>query len=187
MNLVEMLQAAGVDGHKADFYLASLELGEATVATIAQKAGIGRTNAYEVLDRLLATGLVATVQKGARSYVIPQDPIALLRRVECQRQVVQDVLPQLRALHNSSGGNLKFASLSVSKVSRLSSTKWSSPELKSFVQSCRIANCSECRVTRPSRALLPSASSPGSRFGLFAAARLTIVTSGVVRSENAGR
>ncbi|MCE4546437.1 MULTISPECIES: TrmB family transcriptional regulator [unclassified Caballeronia] len=104
MNLVEMLQAAGVDGHKADFYLASLELGEATVATIAQKAGIGRTNAYEVLDRLLATGLVATVQKGARSYVIPQDPIALLRRVECQRQVVQDVLPQLRALHNSSGG-----------------------------------------------------------------------------------
>lgn len=103
MNLVEMLQAAGVDGHKADFYLASLELGEATVATIAQKAGIGRTNAYEVLDRLLATGLVATVQKGARSYVIPQDPIALLRRVECQRQVVQDVLPQLRALHNSSG------------------------------------------------------------------------------------
>lgn len=38
MNLIEMLQAAGIDGNKADFYLASLELGEATVASIAQKA-----------------------------------------------------------------------------------------------------------------------------------------------------
>ncbi|NPT59876.1 helix-turn-helix domain-containing protein, partial [Paraburkholderia elongata] len=94
MNLVEMLQAAGIDGNKADFYLASLELGESTVASIAQKAGIGRTNAYEVLDRLLADGLVATVQKGARSYVIPQDPIALLRRIEAQRQLVQEVLPR---------------------------------------------------------------------------------------------
>lgn len=107
MNLVEMLQLAGIDGHKADFYLASLELGEATVAAIAQKAGIGRTNAYEVMDRLLATGLVATVQKGARSYVIPQDPIMLLRRVEAQRQAVQEMLPQLRAMHNSAGGKPK--------------------------------------------------------------------------------
>ncbi|WP_459619038.1 TrmB family transcriptional regulator [Burkholderia sp. 3C] len=102
-----MLQLAGIDGHKADFYLASLELGEATVAAIAQKAGIGRTNAYEVMDRLLATGLVATVQKGARSYVIPQDPIMLLRRVEAQRQAVQEMLPQLRAMHNSAGGKPK--------------------------------------------------------------------------------
>ncbi|MFL9935299.1 helix-turn-helix domain-containing protein [Paraburkholderia sp. RL18-103-BIB-C] len=107
MNLIEMLQAAGIEGNKADFYLASLELGEATVASIAQKAGIGRTNAYEVLDRLLADGLVATVQKGARSYVIPQDPIALLRRIEAQRQLVQEVLPRLRSIHNSAGGKPK--------------------------------------------------------------------------------
>ena len=107
MNLIEMLQAAGIDGNKADFYLASLELGESTVASIAQKAGIGRTNAYEVLDRLLADGLVATVQKGARSYVIPQDPIALLRRIEAQRQLVQEVLPRLRSIHNSAGGQPK--------------------------------------------------------------------------------
>jgi HTH-type transcriptional regulator, sugar sensing transcriptional regulator len=107
MNLIDMLRAAGIDGNKADFYLASLELGEATVAAIAQKAGIGRTNAYEVLDRLLADGLVATVQKGARSYVIPQDPIALLRRIEAQRQLVQDVLPRLRSIHNSSGGKVQ--------------------------------------------------------------------------------
>lgn len=103
MNLVEMLRAAGIDGHKADFYLASLELGEATVAAIAQKAGIGRTNAYEVLDRLLAAGLVATVRKGARNHVIPQDPIMLLRHAEAQRQRVHEMLPQLRALHNAAG------------------------------------------------------------------------------------
>lgn len=107
MNMVEMLQAAGIDGHKADFYLASLELGEATVAAIAQKAGIGRTNAYEVLDRLVASGFVSTIQKGARSYVIPQDPIMLLRKIESQRQIIQEVLPQLRSIHNSSGGKPK--------------------------------------------------------------------------------
>ncbi|SAK85536.1 Sugar-specific transcriptional regulator TrmB [Caballeronia fortuita] len=107
MDLKGMLQAAGVEGNKADFYLASLELGESSVAAIAQKAGIGRTNAYEILDRLLASGLVATVQKGTRSFVIPQDPIALLRRVEAQRQTVQELLPQLRAIHNSAGGKPK--------------------------------------------------------------------------------
>jgi sugar-specific transcriptional regulator TrmB len=107
MNLVEILHAAGIEGNKAEFYLASLELGEATVASIAQKAGIGRTNAYEVLDRLLADGLVATVRKGSRNYVIPQDPIALLRRIEAQRQLVQEVLPRLRSIHNSAGGKPK--------------------------------------------------------------------------------
>ena len=61
-----------------DFYMASLELGEATVSSIAQKADIDRINAYDVLDRPRADGLVATVQKGARGYVIPQAPIAML-------------------------------------------------------------------------------------------------------------
>ncbi|GAB7539830.1 TrmB family transcriptional regulator [Burkholderia sp. 3C] len=107
MDLIQMLHDAGIDGHKADFYLASMELGEASVAAIAQKAQIGRTNAYEVLDRLLAMGLVATVKRGARTYVHPQDPIALLRRVESQREIVHDLLPQLKALHNSTGGKPK--------------------------------------------------------------------------------
>ena len=34
MNLIEMLQATGIDGNKADFYLASLELGEANSASL---------------------------------------------------------------------------------------------------------------------------------------------------------
>lgn len=60
------------------------------------------------VEMLLAAGLVATVQKGARSHVIPQDPIMLLRRVEAQRQTVQEMLPPLRAVHNSAGGKPKL-------------------------------------------------------------------------------
>ncbi|MGZ0004451.1 TrmB family transcriptional regulator [Burkholderia gladioli] len=60
------------------------------------------------VEMLLAAGLVATVQKGARSHVIPQDPIMLLRRVEAQQQTVQEMLPPLRALHNSAGGKPKL-------------------------------------------------------------------------------
>ena len=52
MDIEKVLNELGIDGSRAHFYLAALELGDAPVTAIAAKAGIGRSNAYEVLNRL---------------------------------------------------------------------------------------------------------------------------------------
>ncbi|RJG14400.1 TrmB family transcriptional regulator [Pseudomonas cavernicola] len=96
------LLALGLEGNKAAFYLAALELGEATVQAIASKAGIGRTTAYDVLGRLVEEGLVSQVEKDGKLRVIAEEPGALVRRAEELRRLAEEVLPDLRSLYNRS-------------------------------------------------------------------------------------
>ncbi|WJF90270.1 helix-turn-helix domain-containing protein [Paraburkholderia bonniea] len=98
-----LLGQLGLDGNRARFYLAALELGEASIADISRRAGIGRTNAYEVVERLIADGLISRISRGPRSYVQAQDPLVLLRRIEEQRLIAQSLVPQLRSLHQRGG------------------------------------------------------------------------------------
>ena len=101
--LEHALGQVGIDGNRARFYLAALELGEATIAAVSHHAGIGRTNAYEVLERLIADGLISRIQRGAKVFVQAQDPFVILRRIEEQRRLAAELLPQLRSLHNRAG------------------------------------------------------------------------------------
>ena len=48
----EKLEQIGLDPKEAKVYLAMLELGETTVARIAQKSKIKRTTAYDLVDSL---------------------------------------------------------------------------------------------------------------------------------------
>ncbi len=57
MALESVLQAAGLTDKEARIYLAALELGQAPVLRIAQKAGIKRPTAYVTLGELQAKGL----------------------------------------------------------------------------------------------------------------------------------
>src|SRR5262245_51713579 len=102
MDIEKTLNELGIDGSRAHFYLAALELGDAPVTAVAAKAGIGRSNAYEVLNRLTAMGLVSQVEQGGKLHVVAEDPVALLRRLEQQRMMVTAMLPDLHSIHNRS-------------------------------------------------------------------------------------
>jgi sugar-specific transcriptional regulator TrmB len=102
MDVEKVLNELGIDGSRAHFYLAALELGDAPVTVIAAKAGIGRSNAYEVLNRLGAMGLVAQVEQEGKLHVVAEDPSVLLRRLEEQRMMVTAVLPDLNTIYNRS-------------------------------------------------------------------------------------
>jgi HTH-type transcriptional regulator, sugar sensing transcriptional regulator len=102
MDIENALNELGIDGARARFYLAALELGNAPVTAIAAKAGIGRSNAYEVLNRLTAMGLVSQIEQAGKVHVIAEDPSALLRRLEQQRLMVTAMLPDLQTIHNRS-------------------------------------------------------------------------------------
>lgn len=98
MSLEETLGRIGISGKRARLYLAALELGEAPVHAIAQKAGVTRTTAYDLLARLAREGLVSRVEKDGRTHIAAEDPARLLGVLDDRRRTVEDVLPELRSL-----------------------------------------------------------------------------------------
>lgn len=100
--LRERLAAAGIAGKEAKLYLAALETGEAPVHVIAKHAGIGRTTAYDVLNRLIEQGMATRHEKHGRIYIVPEPPEQLLKRHETRLDRLRDLLPELKALHGVS-------------------------------------------------------------------------------------
>lgn len=96
--------ALGLTEIESRFYLAALELGQASVRDIASKAGITRTNAYDVYARLLDQKLVAGLANGSgRAILVAAEPPDHLRSMfEQRRQRLNDLLPDLESLHNRS-------------------------------------------------------------------------------------
>jgi sugar-specific transcriptional regulator TrmB len=107
MSIEDDLRRLGLDSKEARFYLAALEAGQAPVSVLADKAGISRTNAYDVFMRLHRKGVLTQVERGAakkrkRFDVVAEDPARLLALVDDQRRAADAVLPNLRSVFNRS-------------------------------------------------------------------------------------
>jgi HTH-type transcriptional regulator, sugar sensing transcriptional regulator len=102
MDVEEALARIGIGDKRARFYLAALELGEASVQQVASRAGISRTTAYDVLARLTRDGLVSRVEKDGRLHIAAEDPGRLLAVLEDRRRAVEGVLPELRSRYSRS-------------------------------------------------------------------------------------
>lgn len=102
MALDEALARLGLPGKVGRFYLAALELGEAPVSEVAQRAGISRTTAYDLLPRLVEEGLLTRVEKSGRIHLAAEDPEALLAGFDARRALLGSLLPDLKALHRRS-------------------------------------------------------------------------------------
>ncbi len=99
-----VLTDIGLHETEVRFYLAALELGQAPMRDIARKAGISRTNAYDVFSRLLEQRLVNEIpQASDRSMLImAESPARVLEIVEERRKKLEAVMPELMSLHNRS-------------------------------------------------------------------------------------
>lgn len=100
MDLEQQLARIGIDGKLYLAYIAALELGEAPVQLVAKKAGFGRTTAYHLLAKLEEDGLIRMVEHAGKRHVVAEDPVVILQRLDMQRQVIGDLLPQLRSIYN---------------------------------------------------------------------------------------
>lgn len=101
MEIVRALAQLGLQDTEARFYLAALELGEAPVRDVAEKAGISRTNAYDVFSRLRDQGLVSEVGGGnAKTIIVMAEPPEQLYAIfEQRRQRLRSLMPELNSLH----------------------------------------------------------------------------------------
>jgi len=100
MDFEQQLATMGLDGKLYRAYVAVLELGEAPVQMVAKKAGLGRTTAYDLLAKLEKDGLIHMVERGNKRHVVAEDPVVIMQRLELKRQVMGDLLPQLRSIYN---------------------------------------------------------------------------------------
>lgn len=106
--LISSLLLLGCTEKHIKFYRANLELGTASLITIAKKARLQRSTAYIVAAELLAMGLVEEDHKPYKKMFAAAEPERILRKLEAkQRQLgrsslaFRDALPELRAAHRS--------------------------------------------------------------------------------------
>lgn len=81
-DLIEIVRNLGFTSKAAKIYLAALELGEASVQQLAQKAKVKRTTLYYILDELTEAGALICTKTGKKVYYVPEQPATLLKNAE---------------------------------------------------------------------------------------------------------
>jgi sugar-specific transcriptional regulator TrmB len=113
--MINYLQKLGLQEKEASVYLAALEIGIASpVSTIAKKAGVNRTTAYDVMDTLVHKGIViSNFKRGIRYYeaLPPAKLIAYLKeqsdRFARLAEEANTMLPELQTHYRALAGRPK--------------------------------------------------------------------------------
>lgn len=99
MELSEQLKSLDLTKSEIAVYLQLLESGVSTPPQIAKITGIARTNTYNILGSLIQKGLVEEGVDGKRKAYFARDPQALLDSLDRKKRTMEQLLPDLRALH----------------------------------------------------------------------------------------
>lgn len=94
----ELLQSIGLEGKRADLYLASLKLGPSSVLSLSKKTGIHRPALYKLLEELEAEGIFFTTLLGSRKQYSAVEPERLLTFIKKKEHLLEDALPGLKLL-----------------------------------------------------------------------------------------
>lgn len=98
-NLRQIIIGVGYGDNEARVYIASLELGEATITDLSNKAGIPRTTCQHAIRLLQQHGLMNYYVKRRRKYWIAENPQKMITRLEGQEGLLKTILPKLQAMH----------------------------------------------------------------------------------------
>lgn len=108
MNLSTILEQIGLTQKEAAVYLATLELGQASVLRIAQKAEIKRPTVYITLGALRENGFVVSIPKGSKTLYQAIDPKDILAKLKEKVAAFKDTLPEILSLANAAPGKAKI-------------------------------------------------------------------------------
>ena len=99
----DLLLQAGLSLREVRAYTELRTHGEMLASDLAKKAGLIRTNAYDVLDSLIKKGVVAYVIRSGKKHYHACDPEKLIDYVDTRskdlselRQKLTDIIPQLK-------------------------------------------------------------------------------------------
>ncbi|MEN9561257.1 MAG: hypothetical protein RIQ56_530 [Candidatus Parcubacteria bacterium] len=98
----EILAENGFSQKEAQVYIATLALGEAPLAKIAEKAHLERTTVYSIVSAMKEKGIVSLIKRRGIQYVSALPPRVLIDRFKHSVHRAELVLPQLLNLAYSS-------------------------------------------------------------------------------------
>ncbi len=107
-NYKQNLISLGYSPKEALLYCALLQIGKGTVTQITRKAGINRTTGYDILDTLVAKGVISVSGKVPKQEYVAESPERIVNYLKNQQNIVAKQLeitktfvPQLKAIHNT--------------------------------------------------------------------------------------
>jgi sugar-specific transcriptional regulator TrmB len=97
MDLEQSLEKIGLRDKEASVYVALLELGSASVQSIADKAQLKRPTTYVVLESLEQRGLIARIPQAKKALYTIEGPQSLGMLLSQQQELYKRLLPELLA------------------------------------------------------------------------------------------
>ena len=98
MQRQKAIEQLGYTPKEAKVYLATLELGEATISEVADKVKIPRSSAQVIMDKLHDDGLVNFYVMRRYKYWVAENPERLLSNLKQREDAMREVLPELSAM-----------------------------------------------------------------------------------------
>lgn len=100
VDLRDNLEKYGLSSKAAQIYLALLSMGAGSVIDIAKKTKLKRTSVYNILPDLIQRGFIKTAVQQKRRIFYIEDVRQLAHSLEEKQTLIQEMLPELRAMHN---------------------------------------------------------------------------------------
>ena len=99
--LAKAVAAGGFSDKAAQAYLACLELGEATVQQIAERAKLKRTSVYYVIDELIKAAALVKTKRNRKLYYMAEAPSNVLKNARKRLHLFEELLPELEERKHS--------------------------------------------------------------------------------------
>ncbi len=97
-----LLKSLQLNDDQAAVYLATLELGEASILEISRKSGVKRSSIYNFIDELKSRGLIIETTKKKRNVFSASSPRSFIEIEQTRLKDLQRLLPELEAVENTS-------------------------------------------------------------------------------------
>ena len=91
------LSDIGISKDESRIYVALLDMGESTASKISERAGIGRVNTYQILERMINRGLASFIIKNNVKYFNASKPEKLLNDLKDKEEKFSAILPELKS------------------------------------------------------------------------------------------
>lgn len=98
INLQESLKNIGFSDKEAITYIALLQLGRASVQSVADKSGLKRPTVYVILNELIEKSVAGRIPRQRKQLYIAKSPDEVFAIYRKKFSLAENILPELRAL-----------------------------------------------------------------------------------------
>jgi sugar-specific transcriptional regulator TrmB len=97
-----LLRSLNLSDDQLAVYLATLELGQASIQALSKKSGVKRPTIYHFLPQLLERGLIQETRKHKRNVYTALHPNQLVELEKVRIKELEQLVPELSAIYNKS-------------------------------------------------------------------------------------